>query len=157
MMKTWLKRLLLLLVAALVIIQFIPAGRTNPPVTAAYDPPPEVAPILRESCMDCHSHETRWPWYAYVAPLSWWLVEHVEHGREHLNFSTWEDYLPERKHHKLEELIEETEDGAMPLPSYMRMHGEARLSADELEALHAWARAEMAALKGLIPEEPGGP
>ena len=77
--------------AALVLlsIQFVPIARTNPPIEADLAAPAEIKDILRRACYDCHSHETKWPWYSRVAPLSWWVAAHVEKGRADLNFSHW--------------------------------------------------------------------
>jgi len=128
----------LLLVVA-VGIQFVPVDRSNPPVTMVVDAPPEVLAILKRSCFDCHSNETVWPWYSRVAPMSWRIAEHVEHGREHVNFSTWDEYDAEDKAEILEESWEEVEEGKMPLPNYLRLHSEARLSDADRAVLQAWA------------------
>lgn len=120
-------------------IQLWPAGRTNPPTTAGLDAPPEVTAVLRRACFDCHSNETRWPWYAYVAPVSWWMVHDVDEGRAELNFSQWGS-LPEPKRAKRSgKMIDEIESDAMPPKSYRRLHGDARVTAEELEILRAWA------------------
>src|ERR1700690_2763813 len=95
-MKSVTKKILAGIAVVAVVLQFIkPAGK-NPPVTTGHDlfagsdaPPPPVAALLRAACYDCHSNETKWPWYASVAPVSWWLENHVADGREHLNFSEW--------------------------------------------------------------------
>ena len=129
------------LTAALVLggIQLWPAGRTNPPTTAGLDAPPEVTAILRRACFDCHSNETRWPWYAYVAPVSWWMVHDVDEGRRELNFSEW-GALPEKKRERrAAKMIDEIEEDEMPPASYRRMHGDARVAERELEVLRAWA------------------
>ncbi|MEJ2720875.1 MAG: heme-binding domain-containing protein, partial [bacterium] len=82
------KRFLIVLAVLVVAIQFVPIDRSNPPIGENINAPAAVTRILRESCYDCHSNETRWPWYAYVAPVSWMLSLHVHEGRDHLNFST---------------------------------------------------------------------
>ena len=123
-------------------IQLWPAGRTNPATTAGLDAPPEVTAILRHACFDCHSNETRWPWYSHVAPVSWWVVHDVEEGRAELNFSEW-GTLPEAKRARRKgKLIDEIESGAMPPKSYLRLHAGARLSAEEIAVLTAWAEAQ---------------
>jgi hypothetical protein len=115
--------------------------RSNPPVTSASLALPEgdVGQILGAACLDCHSHETSWPWYSSVAPVSWWLTHHVQEGREHLNFSIWAELPPDRQDHKLEELIEMVEEGEMPLRSYALGHPEARLADEQRRALVSWA------------------
>ena len=126
---------LLLLIAQL--IPFPPAE--NPPVGMEVDAPTEAREILKASCYDCHSNESVWPWYSHVIPAKWFVRQHVVEGRSHLNFSTWGEYSPERANRKLEEVAEEVEDGAMPLPSYLRMHPEAVLSQEQRDLLVAWA------------------
>lgn len=131
---------LLGVVFLLVGIQLVPVERTNPPVTAEIQSPAEVQAILKRACYDCHSNETIWPWYSYIAPISWRVAGHVDHGRGDLNFSTWGD-LPTDEHEKLrQEIGEEVEKGGMPLPDYLRMHSEARLSQQDVATLTAWAR-----------------
>ena len=92
------------------------------------EPTMEVEGILRNACYDCHSNETKFPWYAHVAPVSWWLSDHIQEGREELNFSDWGTYSEKRSDHKLEECIELVEEGEMPLNSYTWTHGNAVLS-----------------------------
>ena len=83
------RRLLWVLIAVVIIIQFIPVDRSHPPARSEIEAPPEVMEILRTACYDCHSYETDWPWYGYVAPVSWLLARHVKKGRADLNFSEW--------------------------------------------------------------------
>ncbi len=138
--------------AAFLLAQLKQAERTNPPVRSEVDAPPEIAEILRRSCYDCHSHETRWPWYARVAPVSWWLADHVRHARGAMNFSRWPDPATASGRmaaaYSLEEACEEVQKGAMPLPSYRLMHTGARLTEEEIETLCRWAREEAARLTG---------
>lgn len=124
----------LVLVAA---IQAIPVERTNPQVASDFDGPLEVKKILQRSCYDCHSNETRWPWYSYVAPVSWLVVHDVNEGRAELNFSDWDRYS--RDSEKIEEISEETGEGEMPLPIYLIMHADARLSAGDRATLQNWS------------------
>ncbi|MCB9292010.1 MAG: heme-binding domain-containing protein [Lewinellaceae bacterium] len=134
----------LAVLAALVVIQFFGIDKTNPPVNASEEfmalaaPPADVAQLLRNACYDCHSHETKYPWYTNVAPVSWWIANHIEHGREHLNFSVWGAYDAEKQAHKAEEAGEEVEKGKMPMTSYQPMHPEARLTDAQRERLTAW-------------------
>jgi hypothetical protein len=105
------------------------------------DAPPQVRTVLEESCYDCHSHATRWPWYAWVAPASWLVAYDVTQGREHLNFSTWGRYDPEEREENLEEIAEMVEEGEMPLWYYLPLHPDARLTDADLAALRAWTGA----------------
>jgi hypothetical protein len=123
----------------LVALQLIPLPRTNPPVESAMPAPPEVQAILDRACMDCHSHESRWPWYAYVAPASWLVVYDVHEGREHLNLSKWDDYSADRQRKKTRAIWEEVEEGEMPLPPYVWMHPEAKLSDADAATLRAFS------------------
>lgn len=110
-------------------IQFVPVSRTNPPVatTPAWDSP-RTERLARVACYDCHSNETRWPWYTRVAPVSWLLVNHVNEGREHFNLSR----APVGHG---DDAADEVRDGGMPLWSYTLLHPEARLSPDDKAAL----------------------
>ncbi len=132
-----LRWLLALVVLAFLAIQFVPVDRSNPPVKAAFAAPPEVQPILERSCYDCHSNQTRWPWYSRVAPVSWMVTRHVREGREHLNFSEWEAGAEAGEVAK--EAWKEVEAGKMPLPSYLLSHPSARLSQADRDALKNWA------------------
>lgn len=125
----------------LVAIQFVPLRGENPPMTGEPPMSPEVREILTRSCFDCHSNRTVWPWYSKVAPVSWWIVRHVDEGREHLNFSTWDSLAPEDQQKALEETVEEVEKGKMPLASYVIGHPQAELSDNDRQALASWARA----------------
>lgn len=120
-------------------LQFVPVDRDNPPVALNVDAPVEVEAILRRACYDCHSHETRWPWYSRVAPLSWWIAEHVEHGRGDLNFSQWPTFDFVEQGIALEDIEQQIRRGEMPLSSYLILHPEARLSDEDRKRLLDWA------------------
>ena len=122
------------------VIQIIPARRTNPPVRSDIKASGEVGEILRRACYDCHSHETRWPWYSRVAPISWWMVSHVNEARGDLNFSEWPRFDPELVGMALRDIEMQVAQKKMPLPSYTIMHAGARLSDEERETLVSWAR-----------------
>lgn len=145
-MRTALKYSLIGLAALFMLGQLIRPGTTNPPIDpnegleASVHVPEEIAVILKRSCSDCHTHETVYPWYSQITPLNWWLKSHIDHGREHLNFSRWETYTPQQKEKRLEEVCEVVESGEMPLPSYLWGHRKARLSPEDSELLCVWAR-----------------
>lgn len=129
----------------LVAMQLVRCEHTNPPVTGEITVPPDVRAILDRACYDCHSNETRWPWYSHVAPVSWLIHHDVVEGREHLNFSEWKALSPDRRAHKLEEIQELTLDSSeMPLPYYLPLHGEARLSEADEQTLAAWLKSARA-------------
>ncbi|MGH9777925.1 MAG: heme-binding domain-containing protein [Candidatus Acidiferrales bacterium] len=144
-------------VVLLLLCQLYQPERTNPPVDSAktvearLQVSTEVKEIIGRACRDCHTHETRWPWYSYVAPSSWLVADDVEHAREHMNLSEWAEYDAIQTDKMLDEICEEVEAGAMPLPIYVLMHGDADLSAQERQAVCEWTRAERQRLKGLEP------
>lgn len=152
-MKKALKIIAIILFAGFIIIQFFRPDFTNPPVNASEtleattEVPENVRAILKRSCYDCHSHETAYPWYSKIQPSAWFLKSHIDDGRRHLNFSTWDTLELRRKKKKLEEICEETEGKAMPLPSYLWIHWDAVLSAEDGVALCDWAKAERARLE----------
>jgi len=121
-------------------IQFVPVDRTNPPVEKTIDAPAAVRDILERACYDCHSNLTQWPWYGYVAPVSWLVAHDVHEGREELNFSAWNRLSPERKAKKIWEVGEEIAEGEMPLRLYRWMHSHGRLSEAERTVLIQWAK-----------------
>jgi len=138
------KKIVIVVVALVVVflaIQLVPVNRTNPPVVADFDGPPDVAKVLRTSCYDCHSNETSWPWYSRVAPVSWLVAHDVEEAREHLNFSAWGSLDSKRRAKLADEIWEEVEDGEMPLKQYLIAHSEARLGDDAKATLRDWSTA----------------
>jgi hypothetical protein len=143
-----LKWLVIALVAVFVGMQFVRPARTNP----SFDPAhtiharlkmtPEVSAILDRSCQDCHSNATRWPWYSNVVPASWFLVDHVNEGREHLNFSEWGKLDKRGADKRLEEMCEQAFDREMPIDSYTWIHRSAKLSDADRKTLCVWTEAE---------------
>tara|TARA_B100001109_G_C18864703_1_gene476392 strand:- start:8042 stop:8497 length:456 start_codon:yes stop_codon:yes gene_type:complete len=105
---------------------------------AQEEAPEQVALYLKSNCYDCHSNQVNHPWYANLAPISWWIQDHVEHGSKHLNFSEWGTYSAKKKAHKMEECFEEFEEDEMPLPSYTLIHRGAILEKNEKEAVLNW-------------------
>lgn len=143
-MKKVIKLVLLVLLVALVIMQFIRPEKNQggyesvASFLAETKPSEEVAGILKANCYDCHSNQTLYPWYAEIAPVSYFLKDHVDEGKEHFNVSSWASYSLKKKDHKLEELIEEVEKGEMPLDSYTWIHG--NLADSDRELLLQWAQ-----------------
>jgi hypothetical protein len=138
-MKRVLRYVLIALGVVFVAIQFVPVKRSNPPVTGLVDAPEEVMTTLRRSCWDCHSNETDWPWYAYVAPMSLRVTQHVGMGREHVNFTEWDSYDAEELDDAYEEIAKEIEKGGMPLSDYLLVHRDAKLTKSDRERLVSWA------------------
>ena len=155
-MKRRLKWIVVIVLAVFALLQLTNLGRTNPAVAAGHDllsgtnsPPPEIATMLRTACYDCHSYETRWPWYGHVAPVSWWINSHVTDAREVLNFSEWPNSDPQKAARKLNHIGDSVRDGDMPLPSYLKIHKAARLTEQQRDVLSNWAFDESDRLKGL--------
>jgi len=139
------KKIMLFLLLVFLVMQFIRPEKNTSETVAATDlitvlnPPTEISLILKNSCYDCHSNNTRYPWYSQIAPVSYWLSDHIKEGKKHLNFSQWESYAPKRKAHKMEELVEEVKGKTMPLESYLWMHHDANLTEEEIAQLVSWA------------------
>ena len=131
--------------AALFAMQLIQPVRTKPrsdpqlSFEAAAHPSPEVALSLRRACGDCHSNQTKWPWYSYVSPVSWFIVQDVRDGRAHLNFSEWNRPREEEEVPEPGELCEALKDGKMPPRSYALLHSADRLTQSEVAAICALA------------------
>lgn len=107
---------------------------------ATNPPPPEVATLLHEACYDCHSNATRWPWYAHVAPVSWWIVRHMKEGRDDLNFSEWPHGDVNAVDDELGSIGHVVQTHKMPLPSYtwLGMHPEAKLTEEQRGRILKW-------------------
>jgi len=141
-----LKKFLLLALLVLVIIQFFRPDKNSTQGDHALDfisetnPSLEVKTVLEQSCYDCHSNNTNYPWYNDVAPISFWLADHIKDGKRHLNFSEWTGYDTEKKDHKLDEVEEMVADGEMPLREYTWTHEKARLTKEQREAVVDWAK-----------------
>ncbi len=141
-----LKKIAVLALIALVILQFFGPEKNVgdvadlKPFMEETNMPSSVAASFKVACYDCHSSNTRYPWYSNIEPISYWMAEHVEHGKEELNFSEWSTYSVKRKDHKLEEIIEEIEEGHMPIPSYLWTHGDAKLSEAQIKEIDAWVQ-----------------
>ncbi|MGD8495438.1 MAG: heme-binding domain-containing protein [Gemmatimonadales bacterium] len=142
-LKKWLKVGGLALVGFLVLAQFVPVQRTNPPVGQEIQAPPEVMAVLQRSCYDCHSNETVWPAYSRIAPISWLVVHDVKEGRSGVNYSEWGALSDDDKLHLLEETWEEVEKGEMPLKKYTLIHQDARLSDADRATLRDWTRSQL--------------
>lgn len=135
----YLKIIAAVLIVAFIGIQFIPVERTNPPVTGEIDAAAEVKEIFMRSCYDCHSNETVWPWYSYIAPGSWLLADDVGDGRAGLNFSEWSGYDDASKQKKIKETWKEVKEGEMPQGFYVVIHPEAKLSDADKEIIRKWS------------------
>lgn len=144
-MKKFFKVLLISLVAAFVIIQFVPSSRPDNQPVSGQDIfeiqaiPTEVGSILKNACYDCHSQSVKYPWYSYVAPVSWLVARDVNMGREHLDFGKWGKLSKRDKIKVLSEVAEEVEDENMPMQIYINLHSEADLTEKQRELIINWS------------------
>ena len=133
-------------------IQFFRPARTNPAVDesqtifARAQMTPPVAAIFNRSCVDCHSNKTVWPWYTNVAPVSWFIVNHVHEARSRLNLSEWGKLDRDRQSKKLQQICDEVSDGGMPLSTYTPLHPGSKPTPADVKALCDWTDAERARL-----------
>jgi hypothetical protein len=148
------KIVVVLLVIAFATLQVFQVDRTNPPIieaetlAAAVNVPENVQAIFDRSCNDCHSNNTVYPWYSKVQPSGWFVKDHIDDGRRHLNFSVFNTYEQKRKVKKLEEICEQVESKEMPLPSYLWLHRDAAMRDGEAKILCDWAEKEKNAISG---------
>jgi len=128
----------------LIVIQFVPVDRQNPvyddgmDLLIAYNAPEEVREIIHISCYDCHSNKTVWPWYSYLAPVSFVIAENVVQGRDNLNFSEWGFYEEEDKVSILKQMKKVLEKNAMPLSGYVKLHTHAEMTAERKALILDW-------------------
>jgi hypothetical protein len=133
------------LIIVFVIMQFIQPSGNNGEASGENDIThmatisPDLMSILQTSCYDCHSNHTNYPWYSKIQPIGFWLDEHVNDGKKHLNFSEYNSYTLKRKKHKLEEIAEQVKEHEMPMWQYSLIHTNAKLNEDQITLLVNWA------------------
>ena len=138
-------KVLLGLLAVLIIIQFFrPEKNQSEAATpndlfAHYSATDSLKQLIKTSCYDCHSNNTRYPWYSQIQPVAWWLDDHVREGKREFNFSEFASYPAKKADHKMEEFIELVKKEEMPLTSYTVLHDDARLTDEQRVALTNWA------------------
>lgn len=147
--------LLIILLLGFGLLQLTGSKVTNPPVEATFTGPTEVMNILKRSCYDCHSNETKLVWYDRIAPVSWLVAKDVEAGRKVLNFSNWGKLNKKQQTNNLYNIVNFVMLGSMPLPNYLKMHPGAKVSAEELEVLKDYALNETSALSPVQLKGPG--
>lgn len=122
-------------------MQVFSIDKTNPPIDEKLDffstvqVPEDVNTMLKYSCVDCHSHSSKYPWYTNIEPISWWIKGHIKGGLQHLNFSVWQAYDAPKRRHKIDECIEVLEQERMPIKSYTWAHKEAKLTDEDRKRL----------------------
>ena len=128
------------LVALFMFIQLIPVNRENPTTNKELEIKalPQIMIILKGSCYDCHSNQTNWPIYSYIAPVSWLVAHDVEEGRAELNFSEWYNLPVDRRIRKKDKIVEEVSEDKMPLPIYLFTHSDAKLTDEQKMRLKQW-------------------
>lgn len=140
-----------------VLAQLGQPARTNPPAktdfVAATKAPPQIAALFHAACYDCHSDETRWPWYSYVAPISWQVAQDVVHGRKHVNLSEWPADRPDLAQKKLDDMSDAIDDGDMPLRKYTWIHKDARLTKEQRKEMTQWLDAKSDAMNAQTGED----
>ena len=139
------KKILLGILGMFLIIQLIPANLpevaevNNDDLLLNNSLPQNIEGVLQNSCYDCHSNETIYPWYSYVAPVSFLVSRDTRKGRKHLNFSEWQSLSKSDKAKALDEIGEEVGEGEMPMKIYPITHPDARLSDEQRKAIVDWA------------------
>lgn len=152
-----LKKILLFLLFALVVIQFIHPEKNKAEGSQAnhignvFPVPEKVKGILAKACNDCHSSNTSYPWYTHIQPVHWWMNNHIQEGKKELNFDDYKGRSLRYQYHKMEEVVEQVKEGEMPLDSYTWMHKDAKLTEVEKQELINWAEGIMDSLKANYP------
>ena len=141
-MSLW-RKILFTVFVLVIFLQFIRPEHNNKTtqsldITKAYTVPTNIQAILKNSCYDCHSNSTRYPWYTYIQPLGWWMASHIREGKSELNFDEFGDYSPRRQKSKIKAIAESIKDETMPLPSYTLVHRSAKLSENDKKLLIQW-------------------
>ena len=139
--RMWIRALLIAPLALLVALQLVPVERRNPPVRSEIPAPEAALALLRAACYDCHSNETRWPWYSHVAPFSWLIARDVSWGRDAVNYSEWDRYGPGEQQELIELTLAEIDSGRMPLAYYLPLHPDARVERAERDVIESWVAA----------------
>lgn len=138
------KIIAVILLVAFVGIQFVPTERNQSDVIPKTDfllvnnPPENISTLLQESCYDCHSNNTDYPWYEKIQPITWFLENHIADGKEELNFNEWDAYSNRRKNSKLKSIVNQIKDDEMPLESYIFFHQDAILSEKKKKTVIEW-------------------
>ena len=140
------RKILLIVLVILVVIQFIRPARnisTTPSphdISTEYAVPDSVKNIMAVACNDCHTNNTRYPWYANIQPVGWWLTNHVNEGKRHLNYSEFTSYDKKKQYKKMDATAHEVKEGDMPLNSYLWIHKDAKLTQAEKDLLVNWSQ-----------------
>lgn len=139
------KKVFLGILVVLILIQFIKPEKNDTKnwekdITTELSVPEDIQKIIKVSCADCHSNYTKYPWYNNIAPVSWWLAQHINRGKEHLNFSEWTAYNKNQKQHIINDLAEVLETHEMPLKSYLINHEDAKMTKEQYAVFLEWVK-----------------
>lgn len=154
-----LKRILLFLLIVLVAIQFIhpkrnkAAGEQGNYIGKLYPVPEDVHSILAKACLDCHSNNTRYPWYTNFQPFDWWITDHINEGKRELNFDDFSNKSARYRYNKMRETVEQVKENKMPINSYLWIHKDAKLTDYEKSKVMNWANGIMDTLKATYPPD----
>jgi hypothetical protein len=158
-MKKIFKRILIALLIIFIAIQFIrPAKNRSEGISAndistKYPVPDSVQAILKVACYDCHSNNTRYPWYSEIQPVAWWLNNHIKDGKRGLNFSEFTSYRIKKQFHRLDDINKQVKKNEMPLSSYTLIHTDAKLTEGQKLAIAAWATSIRDSIKAHYPPD----
>jgi hypothetical protein len=128
------------------------SDKAGTPILVGAQIDPRTLSILKRSCIDCHSEDTRYPGYSYVAPVAWLIASDVSGGRKHMNLSQWQDYPLQRRERLLSEIANQVKDRDMPLWQYLIIHRNARLSDADINTVFQWTQKERARLISAAPQ-----
>ncbi|MVZ65335.1 cytochrome C [Sphingobacterium sp. DK4209] len=148
------RKVLYIVLSLLIVIQFfgtqknISSAVAENAIEKHYTVPNKIQSILKSSCYDCHSNNTKYPWYNKLQPINWWLAKHVNDGKRHLNFDEFNTLPIGKKLHKLDEVVETIKNGEMPLTSYTLIHQDAKLSDADKQEIEAWVVAVKKEVEG---------
>lgn len=151
------KKILIFLLATLVVIQFIHPKRNKADgeqpnyIAKVYAVPEDVHSILAKACLDCHSNNTRYPWYNNFQPFDWWTTGHIRKGKKNLNLDEFTNRSLRFQYNKLGEVVKQIKEDEMPLNSYLWIHKDAKLTMDEKTKLMNWASAIRDSMKAKYP------
>ena len=149
----------LLIIIIIVVMQFIQPNKNladglgDSDISKVYALPEGLHKTLMNKCYDCHSNNTRYPWYTHIQPVGWWMQDHVNEGKRHLNFDIFSSYNARRQYRKFEEINEMVTEGEMPLPSYTVLHRDAILTVKQSEALLNWCEQMRASMRDKYPAD----
>ena len=153
------KKILITLAVLLIIIQFIHPEKNKAPgrqanaLATLITVPDNIKNIFAKACNDCHSNNTRYPWYSHIQPVDWWMNNHVREGKRELNFDEYASKPLRYQYHKMEEIADEVKEGEMPLDSYTWMHRDARLTETEKKEVIDWANSVRANMESKYPRD----